>query len=397
MITKFDSLYAGHVDMDDIGYAGTAVNDRWFSNDHLLTVFDKSEAIAKTLDSNGYHTFWMAEHHFQPEGYECIPNLLMLAVHLAHVTDNIKIGCGFNIAPMWHPLRLAEDFATADYLTGGRVTFGVGRGYHTREVETFSAPLRDQPGNRDLFEEQVEVIFKAFNEESFSHRGKYYEIPPPITPYRGYTLEKIALVPRPQNVPVETWQPIQSASQRALDFMAKHGIKGIIGGGVAEGGAVAQVVEAWRDALVRAGRTDAKLGEDLAIGYQFYMDDSREKAMEEGRKLYQENLKMFGPLRLVRSLTDEQVEIMSDPKRAPTAGLPDIEGAVKGGGFLAGTPEDLVESLKTVEAAYPGLETVMVGQPVGTKQHIIVEQMERFAAQVMPKFTGSVTAPAAAD
>ena len=397
MITKFDSLYAGHVDMDDIGYAGTAVNDRWFSNDHLLTVFDKAEAITKTLDSNGYHTFWMAEHHFQPEGYECIPNLLMLAVHLAHVTDNIKIGCGFNIAPMWHPLRLAEDFATADYLTGGRVTFGVGRGYHTREVETFGAPLRDQPGNRDLFEEQVEVILKAFNEESFSHRGKYYEIPPPVTPYRGYTLEKITLVPRPKNLPVETWQPIQSASQRALDFMAKHGIKGIIGGGVAEGGAVSHVVESWRDALVRAGRTDAKLGEDLAIGYQFYMDDSREKAMEEGRKLYQENLKMFGPLRLVRSLTDEQVEIMSDPKRAPTAGLPDIEGAVKGGGFLAGTPEDLVEALKTVEAAYPGLETVMVGQPVGTKQHIIVEQMERFAAQVMPKFTGSVTAPAAAD
>ncbi len=397
MISKFDSLYAGHVDMDDIGYAGTAVNDRWFTNDHLLTVFDKAEAIAKTLDSNGFHTFWMAEHHFQPEGYECIPNLLMLAVHLAHVTDHIRIGCGFNIAPMWHPLRLAEDFATADYLTGGRVTFGVGRGYHTREVETFDAPLRDQPGNRDLFEEQVEIIFKAFNEESFSHRGKYYEIPPPVTPYRGYTLEKITLVPRPKTLPVETWQPIQGASRRALDFMAKHGIKGIIGGGVAEGGAVSQVVESWRDALVRAGRTDAKLGEDLAIGYQFYMDDSREKAMEEGRKLYQENLKMFGPLRLVRSLSDEQVEIMSDPKRAPMAGLPDIEGAVKGGGFLAGTPEDIVESLKTIEAAYPGLETVMAGLPVGAKQQVIVEQIERFAAQVMPKFAGSVTAPAAAD
>ena len=98
----------------------------------------------------------------------------MLAVHLAHLTPRLRIGCGFNIAPMWHPLRLAEDYATADVLTEGRVTFGVGRGYHTREVETFGAPLLDQDGNRELFEEQVEVIIKAFREASFSHHGKHY-------------------------------------------------------------------------------------------------------------------------------------------------------------------------------------------------------------------------------
>ena len=234
MITKFDSLFAGHVDMDDVGYAGTAVNDRSFSDEHLTTVFDKAEIIATTLDRLGYDTFWMAEHHFQPEGYECIPNLLMLQVHLAHLTKNIKLGCAFNIAPMWHPLRLAEDYATADILTGGRVIFGVGRGYHTREVETFGNPLLDQPANRELFEEQVDIIFKAFNERSFSHHGKYYDIPPHI-PYRGYELSEITLVPRPRNLPVECWQPIQGGTQRALDFMAKHGIKGIIGGGVAEG------------------------------------------------------------------------------------------------------------------------------------------------------------------
>jgi alkanesulfonate monooxygenase SsuD/methylene tetrahydromethanopterin reductase-like flavin-dependent oxidoreductase (luciferase family) len=86
----------------------------------------------------------MAEHHFQPEGTELIPNVLMMAMHLCGVTKNIKIGCGFNIVPMRHPLRLAEDYAMVDILTGGRVIFGVGRGYHTREVETFGAPLLDQ-------------------------------------------------------------------------------------------------------------------------------------------------------------------------------------------------------------------------------------------------------------
>ena len=240
MITKFDSLYAGHVDMDDIGYGGTAVNSRVFPNEHLVTVFAKARNLARLLDRCGYDTFWLAEHHFQREGYECIPNVLLLALDLAHQTERLKMGCGFNITPMWHPLRLAEDFAAVDVLTGGRVRFGVGRGYHTREVDTFGAPLLDQAANRELFEEQVEIIFKAFNNAAFSHEGKHYTIPARV-PYRGYDLKDLTLVPRPVH-PVECWQPIQSATPRGLDFMAKHGIKGLIGGGVAEGGAMRGVI-----------------------------------------------------------------------------------------------------------------------------------------------------------
>ncbi len=148
MITKFGTLYAGHVDMGEIGISGTPVNDRSLSNERLVSVFDKATAIAELMDRTGYDTFWLAEHHFQREGYEVIPNVLMLALHLAQKTKNIKIGCGFNITTMWHPLRLAEDYATADVLTNGRVVFGVGRGYHTREVETFGNPLIDQDANR---------------------------------------------------------------------------------------------------------------------------------------------------------------------------------------------------------------------------------------------------------
>jgi hypothetical protein len=86
--------------------------------------------------------------------------------------------------------RLAEDYATAEILTGGRVIFGVGRSYHTREVETFGAPMLDAEANRELFEEQVEIIFKAFNEESFAHHGKHYTLPPAV-PYRGYELREL--------------------------------------------------------------------------------------------------------------------------------------------------------------------------------------------------------------
>ena len=106
----------------------------------MRLIFFRLTALARGHDT----------HHFQPEGTELIPNLLMMAMHLCGVTKHINIGCGFNIVPMWHPLRLAEDYAMADILTGGRVIFGVGRGYHTREVETFGSPLLDQNANREL-------------------------------------------------------------------------------------------------------------------------------------------------------------------------------------------------------------------------------------------------------
>ena len=110
MITKFGYLYAGHVDLDDLGLAGTPVNDRWLSDENLASAFEKAADIARVMDRSGFDTMWLAEHHFQREGYECIPNILMLAVHLAHLAERIDFGCGFNVTPMWHPLRLAEDF-----------------------------------------------------------------------------------------------------------------------------------------------------------------------------------------------------------------------------------------------------------------------------------------------
>ena len=178
MFTSFGVQYAGYIDMAHVGYDGTPVNERWFPNECLSEVFANTRDLARLVEDLGYDMLWTAEHHFQREGYECIPNVLLLNVYLAAHTTRLKLGCGFNITPMWHPLRLAEDFAMADILTGGRVIFGVGRGYHTREVETFGAPMLDGEANRELFEEQVEIILKAFNEESFSHQGKYYTLPP---------------------------------------------------------------------------------------------------------------------------------------------------------------------------------------------------------------------------
>ena len=68
MITKFDSLYAGHADLDNVGYGGTPINERRYSNAHLASALSKAESMAVLMDKLGYNCFWMAEHHFQREG-----------------------------------------------------------------------------------------------------------------------------------------------------------------------------------------------------------------------------------------------------------------------------------------------------------------------------------------
>ena len=396
MITKIGSLFAGNVDLDDIGLAGTPANDRWLPDDQLASVFEKCEAICEVMDRRGYSAFWAAEHHFQREGYECIPNLLMLFVHLAHRTKQLKFGCGFNINPMWHPLRLAEDYATADILTQGRVIFGVGRGYHSREVETFGNPIIDQNANRELFEEQMEVIFKAFNERSFSHHGKHYDIPPDV-PYRGYDLKEITLVPRPRTLPVECWQPIVSASDRALDFMARNGIKGMIGGGAATGGASDDVVKRWQEALAKYGK-ETELGGDLIISYSVQIADNEQKAIDEARDWVGERIKMFGPLGFVPGLTEEQLDALTDPRRAPSAGLPTIEQGVASGSWFVGPPERIIEQIEEVQDRYPGLEEINIGVTnMGMPEKATLEQLEWFGEAVLPKFANQQRVAAPAD
>src|SRR5207247_5736184 len=295
VITRFSTLYVGHIELENCGLSGTPADDRRYPNERLVEVFDTTITLARVADELGYETLWLAEHHFQREGYEVIPNIPMLAVDLAHRTKRIKIGCAFNVVPTWHPLRLAEDYATADILTRGRVIFGVGRGYHTREVETFGNPMLDAEANRELFEEQVEIILKAWREESFSHQGKHYTIPPEV-PYRGYQLKEITLVPRPVH-PVEVWQPIVSGSARGLDFMARLGIKGVVSGTAEE------LVQRWfgqyRDAARKHGR-GRQLRGDLMLGFRMCIDDSVESAMRRARPYFEEHSKVMAPLGMLR-------------------------------------------------------------------------------------------------
>ena len=378
MITKFSVLYVGQIELENIGLGGTPADARRYGNDRFAEVYWTARDIAQTMDDLGYYCLWTAEHHFQHEGYECLPNLIQLSLWLATQTRQLKFGAAFNILPMWHPVRLAEDYAMADIVTGGRVIMGIGRGYHTREVESFGAPLLDAAANREFFEEQFDVMMKCFDRESFSHRGKYFTIPPDV-PYRGYDLKEITCVPRPVNRPVEVWMPI--ASGKSIDWMAQKNLKAMV---TLNGEQITdQMLRQYRDACARHG-FPKQLGEDVCWGVGMYLAESEADAFRRLEPSHDERYKWFAPFGFVR-YADEQGRAWGTPG-AP-ARIPSLADGVAQKAWFIGRPERVIELIREVEARYPALDHMMIHWAEGLGPKEFKEQLQWFAREVMPAFT----------
>ncbi len=134
-------------------------------------VFARGTEIAQTADRLGFDSIWCAEHHFSTYGYLSRP--LMFATHLAAKTERIRVGSAVVVLPLHHPLIVAEEIATADILSGGRLDVGLGRGYQPYEFERLGQTLEESRGR---FEESVDILLKSFTGEPFSYDGKYYKL-----------------------------------------------------------------------------------------------------------------------------------------------------------------------------------------------------------------------------
>jgi alkanesulfonate monooxygenase SsuD/methylene tetrahydromethanopterin reductase-like flavin-dependent oxidoreductase (luciferase family) len=377
VIKSFSVLYVGHIALENVGRNGTPADERCYPNERLVEGMAMAESVARVMDDLGYDTLWLAEHHFQREGYEVIPNLILMGTYLATQTKQLKFGCAFNVTPMWHPVRLAEDYAMADYLTKGRIVMGVGRGYHTREVESLGGPLLDTEANAAIFREQMDIIFKCFAEDRWSHKGRFYTIPADV-PYRGYQLTDVTMVPRPVNQPVEIWQAI--ASGKSIPFMVQHGIKGMV---TMNGERITrQVFDQFRSEAAKVGR-NLQLGEDLAWGAGLFLADSVEAGIEGVRPFHDERYKWFAPFGFVR-YADDQGRPWGTPG-APT-GVPSIEEGVRQKAWLIGPPSLMIERLRELESDYPGLEHIVLHWPEGMPAEQWIDQLRAFASDVMPAF-----------
>lgn len=137
------------------------------------TVYAQLFEYIELAESLGYDSVWFAEHHFSTYGY--IPNPLLMAVKAASITQRVRIGTAVLVLPFWHPLRVAEDVAMTDHLTGGRLDIAVARGYQPYEFARFGLDIADA---RERTDETLEILLRALTGKDLSYDGRYFQIPP---------------------------------------------------------------------------------------------------------------------------------------------------------------------------------------------------------------------------
>jgi len=135
-------------------------------------VYAQALEEARLAEATGFHAVWLAEHHFSP--YGICPSLAVLAAAVARETRRVRIGTGVVIAPFAHPVRIAEEFGMVDILSGGRLEFGLGRGYQPKEFRGLGVSM---DRTRERFDEALEVIRRAWTENTLTFEGEFYRVP----------------------------------------------------------------------------------------------------------------------------------------------------------------------------------------------------------------------------
>lgn len=135
----------------------------------LGEVYRRALERIEIMDRTGYECVWLAEHHFQ--SFSVCPSIHMMATLVAARTRRLRIGTAVSLAAFYHPLRLAEEVALLDVLSGGRVNWGAGRGFHRQEFEVFGVPPAESAAR---FREAVEIVLAAWRDERLTFAGRYH-------------------------------------------------------------------------------------------------------------------------------------------------------------------------------------------------------------------------------
>ena len=326
-------------------------------------IFARGVEVAQAAETLGFRNVWLAEHHFSTYGYLSRP--VQLATYIAAKTTRLRVGTAVIVVPLHHPLVVAEEIATLDLLSGGRLDVGLGRGYQHYEFERFGLELES---GRARWEESIDIILKAFGGRPFSYDGKIFKIPE--TTVFTQPLQK----PRP---PI--W--ITAQSPDSVEAAVRRGFNVLTGG---FGVPIERMAEFRRlfDRVV----AEVKPAEPLKVGVQraVYVTDSdadARAAAEEARW----NMRVTLSLRNHYERVEQGRAI---PVPAPKE--PDVDDLLDR--FLViGTADTVIRQIKRIREAV-GITHFNCSFWFGDLEHArVLRSMELFAREVMPAFGGSVS------
>jgi alkanesulfonate monooxygenase SsuD/methylene tetrahydromethanopterin reductase-like flavin-dependent oxidoreductase (luciferase family) len=175
-------------------------------------IFARGVELAQAAESLGFRNVWLGEHHFSTYGYLSRP--AQLATYIVARTTRLRVGTAVIVVPLHHPLIVAEEIATLDLLSGGRLDVGFGRGYQHYEFERLGLELE---AGRKRWDESIDIIMLALAGRPFSYHGKLFELP------------ETSVFPQPLQRP---HPPIWTVAQSpyALEQAVKRGFNVLTGG-----------------------------------------------------------------------------------------------------------------------------------------------------------------------
>jgi alkanesulfonate monooxygenase SsuD/methylene tetrahydromethanopterin reductase-like flavin-dependent oxidoreductase (luciferase family) len=352
---------------------------RHFDPAVAVRTYEEHLTAWEALDRLGYDGVGFNEHHTSPYGLMNSPNLMAAAA--AQRTRKLKLLIYGNLLPLHDPLRLAEELAMLDCLSGGRIVSGFARGI-PREHNVYRVPLRD---SRARFEEAWEIIRRAWTEESFSYRGTFW------------SYENVAIWPRPVQQPhPPVWVPV-SGSKETIEWAARHDVP-ITPGLVPTRGLREDIIRHYATCLARHGHRLTP--EHLIIQASAYVADSKAQAVREAgpytlyfnRTLFSHgNVSDASLQRDAGYLTSGSFDyvrpenlpaVSGDRERFRGMTMADVE---RDAAQMAwGTAEEVIERI--VDAAdHAGASTVLVNMNRGAMpQEMFLEQIQRFGSKVLP-------------
>jgi len=237
-----------------------------FEHQSVKEVYDHHVALAELAEEVGFDGVWIGEHHFRD--YGTVPSIAAMLGYLAARTSRLRLGSGVYVLPLHDPVHVAEEVAELDVLSGGRIEFGVGRGYQSIEFDGFGVDLAEA---RDRFDESLDIIRGLWTQPRFSYEGKYYRV------------GDVELVPRPVQQP---HPPIHVAavSPETVERYAARGLP-ILADPAAPFKRVAKAAETWRRTAAEAGHAVDDV--ELVVSRSVYVAPTVEQARADQERFEQ--------------------------------------------------------------------------------------------------------------
>lgn len=314
--------------------------------------------IAPMLEDLGYDSLHLTEHHFQADGHD--PSPLMVLAAVASVTKKITLGTNILLVPLYNPVKLAEDIAVLDNICNGRVTVGVAPGYVPEEFAGMMVPYTERVGR---FHEAIDILQAAWTQEIFAYDGKYFQIPP------------TRLTPKPVQKPhppiwygVSGHRMLRRAAERGALFVGspRHSIEELV-----------EHLRIYHIAAAEVGYTPHA----TPIMRGVYIAQTTEKAEEIAgpaithlfRELYAKNSASGA-----RTLTNDSGDLVRDQETVSFETFKDR--------YLIGTPKDVIPKIRLLQERVGMTELSCWTQLPGVTGDEVLSSVRLFAKEVMPEF-----------